>query len=84
MAWSSDHLEFVWLPKFNSTVQVCVIFFLDYSFLAISFLNIMQTAGAIGGVAASLIRVPTEVDFSTYAFFISGTALLGVFLLCLG
>lgn len=31
-------------------------------------MNFMQTAGAIGGVAASLIRVPTEVDFATYAF----------------
>lgn len=27
----------------------------------------MQTAGAIGGIAASLIRVPTEVDMFSHA-----------------
>ena len=30
----------------------------------------MQTAGAIGGLAASLIRVPTEVDSLPKQFYI--------------
>ena len=31
-------------------------------------MNFIQTAGAIGGIAASLIRVPTEVDISYFHF----------------
>lgn len=36
----------------------------------------MQTAGAIGGFAASLVRVPTEVDFAAYEFLYLEQALL--------
>lgn len=68
-------LKFV-LLKLALHPQFSIFPFCEYPFLAISSLNFMQTAGAIGGFAASLVRVPTEVDFAAYAFLYLEQALL--------